>query len=79
LGTPLIGPTIYINTIKHKSVLKVDENGAEGAAVTSIGFATTSAPPSFRFDKPFVIILRHIPTNAMVFTGLVKDPSKTQD
>ncbi|MBK7427375.1 MAG: hypothetical protein IPI60_10295 [Saprospiraceae bacterium] len=67
------------NTIKHKSVLKVDENGAEGAAVTSIGFATTSAPPSFRFDKPFVIILRHIPTNAMVFTGLVKDPSKTQD
>ena len=79
LGQALIGPTIYINTVKHKSVLKVDENGAEGAAVTSIGFATTSAPPSFRFDKPFVIILRHIPTNAMVFTGLVKDPTKVQE
>jgi serine protease inhibitor len=79
LGTALIGPGIYVTTIKHKAVLKVDENGAEGAAVTSIGFGTTSAPPSFRFDKPFVIILRHIPTNAMVFTGLVKDPSKIQD
>lgn len=79
LGTALIGPGIYVSTVKHKSVLKVDENGAEGAAVTAVGFSTTSAPPSFRFDKPFVVILRHIPTNAMVFTGLVKDPSKVQD
>lgn len=79
LGTALIGPSIYIKTIKHKSMLKVDENGAEGAAVTSIGFATTSAPPSFRFNSPFVVILRHIPTNTMVFTGLVRDPSKVQD
>lgn len=66
---------IFINQIKHKTVLEVDEKGAEGAAVTSIGFAITSAPPTFRFNRPFVLVLRHIPTNTMLFTGFVADPS----
>ena len=75
LGHALIGPVIYISKVKHKAVLKVDEKGAEGAAVTSIGFSTTSLPPTFTYDRPFVIVLRHTPTNAMLFAGLVNDPS----
>jgi serine protease inhibitor len=71
LGEPLIGPTLFIKTVAHKAVLKVDEKGAEGAAVTSLGFATTSMPPLYRFDKPFVILLRHQPTNTLLFAGLV--------
>lgn len=67
--------SIFINQIKHKAVLKVDEKGAEGAAVTVVGIGTTSAPPSFRFDSPFVLALRHIPTGALVFVGLVLDPA----
>jgi len=74
LGEPLIGPVIYINQLKHKSVLEVDEKGAEGAAVTSIGFGTTSLPPSIVFNRPFVIQLRHIPTNTLVFKGIVNNP-----
>ncbi|MEZ5031927.1 MAG: serpin family protein [Saprospiraceae bacterium] len=66
---------IYISQIKHKAVLEVDEHGAEGAAVTSIGFAITSLPPQFRFDHPFVLVLRHIPTNTPLFIGWVNDPS----
>lgn len=65
---------IFINQIKHKAVLEVDEKGAEGAAVTSVGFVLTSLPPVFYFNKPFVIVLRHIPTNTMLFTGLVRNP-----
>ena len=75
LGTALIGPVIYISKVRHKAVLKVDEKGAEGAAVTSVGFSTTSAPPQFAFDKPFVIVLRHTATNTILFAGLINDPS----
>lgn len=67
--------TSFINQIKHKAVLEVDEKGAEGAAVTSIGFALTSVPLVFRFDRPFVVVLRYIPTNALLFTGYVADPA----
>lgn len=65
---------LFINQLKHKAVLEVDEKGAEGAAVTVVGIGTTSLPPSFRFDSPFVLALRHIPTGALVFVGLVVDP-----
>ncbi len=66
---------IFINQIKHKAILEVDEHGAEGAAVTSIGFGITSAPPLFKYDRPFVLVLRHIPTNTPMFIGYVADPT----
>jgi serpin B len=62
---------IYISQVQHKSVLSVDEKGAEGAAATSVGFATTSAPPSIVFDRPYYVVLRHIPTGTIVFAGYV--------
>ena len=68
------GRNIFINQIKHKAVLEVDEKGAEGAAVTSVGFGVTSIPPTFWFDRPFVLVLRHVPTNTLVFTGFVAKP-----
>ena len=74
MGSSTAG-NIFIKQIKHKAVLEVDERGAEGAAVTSIGFGFNSLPPVFLFNSPFVLVLRHIPTNTMLFTGLVTDPS----
>ncbi len=68
------GGRIFINQIKHKAVLEVDEKGAEGAAVTSIGFGVTSLPPTFHFVQPFVIALRHVKTNTLIFTGYVANP-----
>lgn len=65
---------IYISQIRHKAVLEVDEKGAEGAAVTSIGFSNTSMPESMLFNKPFVLVLRHIETNAILFIGYVRNP-----
>ncbi|NRA50125.1 MAG: hypothetical protein HRU12_13405 [Phaeodactylibacter sp.] len=75
MGQAINGQNIFIQQIAHKAVLEIDENGAEGAAATSVGFGTTSAPPFYRFDQPFVIVLRHINTNTMLFTGYVADPS----
>lgn len=65
---------IFIRQFKHKLILKVDEKGAEGAAVSSIGFGINSAPPTFFFNAPFVLALRHIPTNTLLFLGYISDP-----
>lgn len=75
LGNSLAGGKLYVSKVRHKSVLKVDEKGAEGASVTSAGIAFTSAPPVFEFNRPFVLVLRHTSTNTILFAGLVNDPS----
>jgi len=75
MGNALIEPNIFINKVIHKSVLEVDENGVEGAAATGVGFVTSSVPPIFTFNCPFVLVLRHVPTNCMLFTGFVADPA----
>jgi len=60
--------------VLHEVRLKVDEKGAEGAAVTVVGGIVTSSPPVVAFDRPFVLSLRHIPTGVQLFFGLVDEP-----
>jgi serpin B len=67
---------IFINQLQHKAVLEMDEKGVEGAAVTSIGFGVNSIPPTFMFNQPFVLVLRHVATNTMVFMGYIADPKQ---
>ncbi|MCH8546685.1 MAG: hypothetical protein LAT54_08125 [Cryomorphaceae bacterium] len=74
MGTPLQGPRIFITRVDHKTVLKVDEKGAEGAAVTSIGFGVLSMPPSITFNVPYLLSLRHIPSGTVLFMGFVEEP-----
>ncbi len=74
MGQSLIGPNLFIGAVEHKAVLKIDEKGAEGAAVTSIGMVTTSMPPMYRFDRPFVVVLRHLGSETPLFIGYVAEP-----
>lgn len=74
MGESLIGGRLKITRVVHKSVLKIDEKGAEGAAVTSVGATATSAPPMLIFDEPFMVMLRHVPTNSLLFMGKVMKP-----
>jgi serine protease inhibitor len=66
---------LYINRVVHKTYLKIDERGVEGAAVTGVGIGVTSLPPTIRFDHPFVFLLRHKPSKAILFAGKIEDPS----
>ncbi|MBK8545965.1 MAG: hypothetical protein IPL63_00790 [Saprospiraceae bacterium] len=70
MGTSSLG-NVYISQVEHKAVLEMDEQGAEGAAVTSIGFSVTSAPPSLIFDHPYFLVLKHISTGNIIFMGYV--------
>ncbi|MDH3650294.1 MAG: serpin family protein [Saprospiraceae bacterium] len=65
---------LFINRVNHKTYLKIDEKGAEGAAVTSVGVGVTSLPPVLRFDRPFVYLLRHRSTHVIIFIGIMDNP-----
>jgi len=69
-----VGQT-YISRVLHDTYLKIDEKGAEGAAVTTVGVGVESLPPSITFDRPFFFIIRHVATNTPIFIGKYGDPS----
>lgn len=62
---------LFINQVIHKAVLEVDEKGAEGAAVTSLGVVVTEAPPAMNFNKPYYLVIRNIETQTVLFIGYV--------
>ena len=70
---------IFISNVKHKSYVKVDEEGTEAAAVTSIEISLTSAiggPDKFymRMDKPFIFVIKDNQTNSLLFMGKIMNP-----
>lgn len=68
------GGNIFLTRVLHDTFLKIDEKGAEGAAVTTVGVGVESVPPVIQFDKPFLFILRHVDTQIPIFIGTMTDP-----
>jgi serpin B len=67
--------SLYLAFVQHKAVLTVDENGAEGAAVTVSGVSASSLPPSFHVDRAFFWAIVHVPTRTLVMLGREDDPA----
>ena len=65
---------IFLSRVEHKTFLSIDEKGAEGAAVTSVGVGVTSLPPVFRFDRPFIYLIRNRNTSSFIFIGKLEVP-----
>ena len=65
----------YISRVLHDTFLKIDEKGAEGAAVTTVGIGVESLPPQIEFSRPFLFVIRHVETNTPIFIGKLGDPS----
>jgi serine protease inhibitor len=69
----------FINRVKHKTFVEVNEEGTEAAAATSAEVSVTSAqPPVERFrmvvDRPFFCAIRDDETGAVLFLGAVNSP-----
>lgn len=62
---------IMISEVVHKTYVTVDEEGTEAAAVTSIGFTTTSIEipviPVFNVNRPFLFVIREKSTGVILF------------
>jgi serine protease inhibitor len=70
----------YISSVLQSTYLKVDEEGSEAAAVTSIGVrATAVARPAQPFqmivDRPFLCAIEDRRSGALLFIGAIYDPS----
>ena len=71
---------LKIDYVIHDTFISVDESGAEAAAVTVIGvWATSSTPPApveLTFDHPFIYAIQDAETHAIIFIGIMKDPTQ---
>lgn len=69
-------PNLFIQEVKHKTVVEVNEEGTEAAAVTSVGIGITAVPQRFTFvaDRPFFFAICDNKTGAIIFMGVLKKP-----
>lgn len=73
----------FIGAALHKAFIAVDEAGTEAAAATMFGQAMAcedsgrQEPIRFIVDHPFLILVRHTKTGAILFLGRVTDPTMT--
>jgi serpin B len=74
---------LFISRVIHKAFVEVDEVGTEAAAATAVTMALGSVaqqptPPerAFRADRPFLFVIKHEPTGAVLFLGRVLDPTR---
>jgi serine protease inhibitor len=71
--------SLYIDWIRQKTYVDVNEEGTEAAAVTGIGFRASVVrreDPPFHMvvDRPFFLAIRENGTGTMLFLGAIMDP-----
>jgi serpin B len=70
-------PNVWIDEVRHKTFLEVNEQGTEAAAATeaemTLGCARPMAPEVV-VDRPFVLVIRDSRTGAILFVGAIMDP-----
>jgi len=60
--------------VKHKTYVKVNEEGTEAAAGTSVTIVDTAAGPFMSVDRPFLFVIHDKNSKAMMFMGKIVDP-----
>jgi serpin B len=81
---PFLPP--YISKVKHKTFVRVDEEGTESAAASMVEVAIpvdgdADGPPLFEFevDRPFAFAISDRCSGAVLFLGKITDPPPIED
>lgn len=70
---------LHISEVLHKSYVKVDEEGTEAAAVTTVTVGTTAMPPDnviMNVNRPFAFIIKENESGTLIFMGKVENPTE---
>ena len=65
------GLDLFITRVLQKTFVDVDEEGTEAAAATMVGIGVVSLPPSFRADRPFLVVIRERFSGTILFIGKI--------
>ena len=70
---------LFVSKVVHKAFVEVNEEGTEAAAATGIGVNVFSMPlqkPIFKADHPFLFLIRHNNSGAILFLGHLVRPTQ---
>jgi serine protease inhibitor len=65
---------LAISRVLQQARVAVDERGTIAVAATRTGIKSEAKPSTFIANRPFIYILRHERTGAVLFIGLLTDP-----
>jgi serine protease inhibitor len=74
---------LFISQVLHKAFVETSEKGTEAAAATVVLFPAAEAAeppkmvpftPTFRADKPFILLIRDRQSGAILFMGRIMNP-----
>ena len=70
---------LYISDVLHKAFISVNEYGTEAAAASAITMPPSATSPpqpkELTIDRPFIFLIRDIPTGSTIFIGRVLNPA----
>jgi serpin B len=69
---------LLISDVLHKAWVSVDEAGTEAAATTAVIIsliATPGPPVVLTINRPFLFVIRDMPTGTILFVGRVLNPA----
>ncbi|MBN9118550.1 MAG: serpin family protein [Planctomycetes bacterium] len=64
----------WIAHVTHKAFVDVNEEGTEAAAATAVVMVTSSFPPPFYANRPFLFLIRDVKHGTILFMGRVMKP-----
>lgn len=73
---------VALDSVIHKSFIKVNEEGTEAAAATAMLFARSGRPAfptQFIANRPFMFAIRDVSSNMILFLGTVRKPAAEDD
>lgn len=78
LGKTSYNDTLYIDLVRQKAKIIVDEEGTEAAAATEVlmmGGAIMTNPKELYFNEPFIYIIMDMETEVPLFLGILDNPN----
>jgi serpin B len=72
---------LYLGSVRHKTFVRVDEEGTEAAAATGADAKAVSAPVPYTVtvDRPFLFVITDTANGAPLFLGRIGDPTADVD
>ncbi|MDH7516732.1 MAG: serpin family protein, partial [Candidatus Thermoplasmatota archaeon] len=69
---------LYISNVLHKAFVEVNEEGTEAAAATGVIVVTKAIDKTFNADHPFIFLIQHEETGAIIFMGKIMKPTTAE-